>query len=169
VWWLVAPQNPLKDPREYAAYAERLEQVAGIAKHPRFIVSDLENRWGTETTAELLDRLSVARQQARFVWIMGADSFATLHEWHHWTDIAESIPLAFLARPGYSIRALDSRAALRYATRRVAIEDARTLPFRQPPAWTFIPMPLRTESSTEIRRSRRGLTKSPEPERAASS
>ena len=55
---------------------------------------------------------------------MGADSFADLHQWHNWTYIAKTVPLAFLARPGYSIRALKSPAALRYAACRVPNEDA---------------------------------------------
>src|SRR4051794_31869404 len=42
IWWLVAPQNPLKEPGAYAAYEERLVQVREIATHPRFVVSDIE-------------------------------------------------------------------------------------------------------------------------------
>jgi nicotinate-nucleotide adenylyltransferase len=66
-------------------------------------------------------------KRGRFVWIMGADSFADLHRWNNWTFIAETIPLAFLARPGYSIRALKSPAALRYADCRLPNEDAAML------------------------------------------
>jgi nicotinate-nucleotide adenylyltransferase len=90
-------------------------------------------------------------KQANFIWIMGADSFANLHKWHNWTDIAQALPLAFLARPGYSIRALSGRAALRYAARRVKTDQAAKLVTRMTPAWVFLPMPLRPESSTAIR------------------
>jgi nicotinate-nucleotide adenylyltransferase len=82
---------------------------------------------------------------------MGADSFAHLHLWNDWTDIPETIPLAILARPGFSMRALESPAALRYENRRIASDKARELPGSPPPAWCFIPMPLRGESSTAIR------------------
>jgi len=90
-------------------------------------------------------------KQADFVWIMGADSLASLHKWHHWTDIVEALPLASLARPGYSIRALGSRAALRYAASRVKTGEAAKLVTQKSPAWVFLPMPLRPESSTAIR------------------
>ena len=85
---------------------------------------------------------------------MGADSFANLHNWNDWIDIPETLPLAFLARPGYSIRALSGRAAIRYAQSRLPTATAAALPDCPPPAWVFLPMPLRPESSTDIRRRR---------------
>lgn len=154
IWWLVAPQNPLKDPADYAGYEERLRQVRRVARHPRFIVSDIERELGTSTTAGLLRQLAPVMQRGHFVWIMGADSFADLHRWNDWIAIAESIPLAFLARPGYSIRALYSPAALRYAEYRLPNEDAARLADMKPPAWVFVPMPLRRESSSAIRQRR---------------
>jgi nicotinate-nucleotide adenylyltransferase len=151
VWWLVSPQNPLKDPSETAAYNKRLAFTRKIAKHPRFVVTDLERQINSRNTAETLLALKGAMKTADFIWIMGADSFANLHRWHNWTDIVEALPLAFLARPGYSIRALRGRAALRYAGSRVATDHAARLVSHRNPAWVFLPMPLRPESSTAIR------------------
>ena len=84
---------------------------------------------------------------------MGADSFANLHRWHDWLEIAETLPLAVLARPGYSLRALGGPAATRFDNAAGA-EPARAAPgaTMKPPAWCFIPMPLRPESSTAIRK-----------------
>jgi nicotinate-nucleotide adenylyltransferase len=155
IWWLVAPQNPLKDPAGYADYEERLKQVRRVARHPRFIVSDLEREFGTTTTASFLRKLAPAMAKGHFVWIMGADSFADLHRWNDWASIVRTVPLAFLARPGYSIRALNSPAALRYGAYRLPNADAALLPETRPPAWVFVPMPLRGESSTAIRTGRR--------------
>jgi nicotinate-nucleotide adenylyltransferase len=151
VWWLVAPQNPLKDPGETAAYTKRLAATKRIARHPRFVVTDLERQANSHNTAETLLALKGAMKQAHFIWIMGADSFANLHRWHNWTDIAEALPLAFLARPGYSIRALHGRAAIRYAAHRLPSDHAARLVAHKTPAWVFLPMPLRPESSTAIR------------------
>jgi nicotinate-nucleotide adenylyltransferase len=151
VWWLVSPQNPLKDPNETGEYDDRLRFTKHIAKHPRFVVTDIEHQVNSHNTAETLLALDYTMKQANFIWIMGADSFANLHRWHNWTDIAEALPLAFLARPGYSIRALSGRAALRHATRRVRTDQAAKLVTRMTPAWVFLPMPLRPESSTAIR------------------
>ena len=155
VWWLVSPQNPLKDPAETDEFATRLARTRLMAQHPRFIVTGIEKALGTRTTAAMLARLGAMLRRGRFVWIMGADSFAGLHRWHDWTDIAEALPLAVLARPGYSVRALNGLAAQRYGARRVGLEQAARLPFRRAPAWVFVPMPLHGESSTAIRQARR--------------
>jgi nicotinate-nucleotide adenylyltransferase len=151
VWWIVSPQNPLKDASQYADYGSRLKAVGMVAAHPQFRVSDVENRLGAHTTAELLAALAPALKRGCFVWLMGADSFADLHRWHDWTDIAAAVPFAVLARPGYSLSALQSPAAIRYEDRRIPTAKCSALPCAKPPAWTFIPMPLRRESSTVIR------------------
>jgi nicotinate-nucleotide adenylyltransferase len=151
VWWLVSPQNPLKDPGVTGEYGKRLAAAKRIARHPRFVVTDLERQARAHNTAETLGALSGQLKRASFIWIMGADSFANLHRWHHWTDIAAALPLAFLARPGYSIRALNSRAAIRYAAARIPTDHAARLVGHKTPAWVFLPMPLRPESSTAIR------------------
>jgi nicotinate-nucleotide adenylyltransferase len=155
VWWLVSPQNPLKPAHDYSDYEERLAHTRKIARHPRFAVTDLERGLGTRTTAETLAALKNVLGRGRFVWIMGADSFANLHRWNDWTDIPEALPLAILARPGYSQRALGGPASLRYLGRRVPAEEAQRLADAEPPAWCFIPMPLRPESSTAIRNATR--------------
>jgi len=156
VWWLVSPQNPLKDPGETGEYAGRLAYARRIARHPRFVVSDVENQFSSRNTAQTLDRLAPALRRGRFVWIMGADSFADLHRWHDWLEIPATLPLAILARPGYSLRALGGPAATRFDAAQVPSEFAPHLVDCRPPAWVFIPMPLRPESSTAIRSRRRG-------------
>lgn len=155
VWWLVSPQNPLKDPSETDEYGKRIAYTRRIARHPRFIVSGLEEQINTRYTAQTLEALTGAFRRGHFVWIMGADSLANLHRWHHWTDIMESLPIAVLARPGYSVRALQSPAATRFAAARVPVHLAAALPLRKPPAFAFVTMPLRKESSTAIRKRRK--------------
>ena len=152
VWWLVSPQNPLKDPGETGEYAARLAYTKQIARHPRFVVSDIEKRMGSRATAETLAGLAPLLARAHFVWIMGADSFADLHRWHDWLEIPAALPLAVLARPGYSLRALGGPAATRFDNAQVPTDLAPQLPAMKTPAWCFIPMPLRPESSTAIRK-----------------
>lgn len=152
VWWLVSPQNPLKDPSETGEYAARLAYTGQVAKHPRFVITDIERQMGARTTAETLRGLRPLLGRAHFVWIMGADSFANLHRWHDWLEIPETLPLAVLARPGFSLRALGGPAATRFAEAQIPANLAPKLVTATPPAWCFIPMPLRPESSTAIRR-----------------
>lgn len=154
VWWMVSPQNPLKDPSETGEYAARLSYTRKIARHPRFQVTDIEKQMASRTTAETLRRLAPVLRRGKFVWIMGADSFANLHRWHDWLEIVETLPLAVLARPGFSLRALGGPAATRFAEAQLPTREAQRLAGMKPPAWCFIPMPLRPESSTAIRRAR---------------
>src|SRR5687768_13020580 len=82
VWWLVSPQNPLKNPCDTSDFAERLIAARALVRHPRVLVTDLEQRLGTRTTAEMLEAMDPILRRGRFVWIMGADSFAGLHHWN---------------------------------------------------------------------------------------
>ncbi len=157
VWWLVSPQNPLKDTKETGEYKTRLAFTKNIARHPRFVVTDIEGQIHSRNTSQTLQAINTALSQAHFVWIMGADSFRDLQRWRRWSFIAQTVPLAILARPGYSVRALGSQAAYRYAKYRVANERAGVFATHTSPAWVFISMPLRQESSTEIRRRRKAV------------
>lgn len=156
VWWLVSPQNPLKDTKETGEYSARLSYAQKIAHHPRFSITDLEHQIHARNTDQTLLALGTALKSAHFVWIMGADSFKDLDRWKNWARIANTLPIAILARPGYSMRALGGQAANRYAWARLPNEKAGLLASRKPPAWVFISMPLRKESSTAIRKRRKG-------------
>ena len=151
VWWLVSPQNPLKDTKETGEYEARLAYAKQIAIHPHFKVTNLEKQIHSRNTAQTLGALKQAMTKAHFVWIMGADSFRDLDRWHDWTHIIETLPIAVLARPGYSVRALGGQAALRYRKYRISNEQSGLLATGHAPAWVFISMPLRPESSTAIR------------------
>jgi nicotinate-nucleotide adenylyltransferase len=156
VWWLVSPQNPLKDPAITDEYGKRLAYTKRIAKHPRFKVTDIEQQLGTRYTEETLEKLKAIAGDAQFVWIMGADSLASLHRWHHWLDIVDMVPFAVLARPGYNMRAMRGLAATRLSQWRVTVPSA--VVGAKCPVWTFVTMPLRSESSTAIRKRRQPKT-----------
>jgi nicotinate-nucleotide adenylyltransferase len=122
-------------------------------------VSDVEQRLGTRTTAETLAALSPMLAQGRFVWIMGADSFAGLHRWNQWREIPARLPLAVCDRPGWSLAALSSPAARLLAHHRLPSAEAPLLCDARPPAWVFLNLRRRNESSTRIRQS----TEAPPP------
>lgn len=151
VWWLVSPQNPLKDPKETGGFGERLAAARRIARDPRFLVLDLEARSGARTTAQTLATLAPLLARGRFVWIMGADSFAGLHRWNDWREIPARLPLAVCDRPGWSMAALNSPAARALARFRLPQARARALPDRPPPAWVFLTQRHWGVSSTAIR------------------
>ncbi len=151
VWWLVSPQNPLKDSRDTRDFNDRLAHATELAANPRLVVTGMEAELGTRTTAQTFAALAPMFAHSRFVWIMGADSFADLHHWNDWRQIPATLPLAVFARPGWTRAALSSPAARLLSGRRLDAADAGLLADTAAPAWCFLNMPLRTESSTAIR------------------
>ncbi len=151
VWWLVAPQNPLKPVSGMAPFAERLAAAARFMHDRRVRVLDLEARLGTRFTADTVIALQRFFPKTRFVWLMGADNLAQIRRWERWTEIFSRVPIAVLARPTYCLRGLAELAARRYARYRVAPEEARSLADRAAPAWVFLPIRLDPSSASEIR------------------
>jgi nicotinate-nucleotide adenylyltransferase len=141
----------LKDPTHTEDFRERMVLARTIAAHPRFMVSDFEKRAGSRITAETLHALKPVLNRGRFVWIMGADSLAGLHHWRHWKELPRTLPLLVIDRPGWTFRALSSPAAHYLAPWRLKESDAALLPELRPPAWVFLTLPRRKESSTAIR------------------
>lgn len=150
VWWLVSPGNPIKS-RGPADLDTRLGRARALMDHPRVEVTSIEADLGTTITADTLARLRAIYPDARFVWIMGADNLANLHRWFRWHEVMQSVPVGVLARPGSVLSAPLSQAAFLYRHNRVSAKDAQSLPLRPAPAWCYLPMPLRHESSTDLR------------------
>jgi nicotinate-nucleotide adenylyltransferase len=148
VWWLVAPQNPLKPIQGMAPFATRLAQAERSCGHPLIRVTGIEAHLGTRYTADSLQALQRRFPKLVFVWLMGADNLQQLPRWRKWTRLFATVPVAVLARPTYSLRALAGPAALRYARR-------RTRPGRlaqaKLPAWCFLFAREHPASATAIR------------------
>jgi len=150
VWWLVSPGNPLKA-EPPAPLTQRLLQARALMQHPRVVVTDIEARLGTRTTAATLARLQAIYPGVRFVWLMGADNLAQFHRWERWQRIMRHVPIGVLARPGVGLAARLSRAARIYARARVSDVEARGLGRLHAPAWCLVDVPLMKHSSSAIR------------------
>ncbi len=151
VWWLVSPQNPLKDASQTADYDRRFAAAVRAAQHPRIRVTDFEQRHNTRYTIDTLRALDRAYPAHRFVWLMGADNLAGFHQWRNWRQIARTVPIAVIDRPGNATRALASPAAQQLARYRLDEGDLTLIGKTTPPAWVFLTGPLSPLSSTEIR------------------
>ncbi len=150
VWWLVSPGNPLKE-HGPAPMAERIARARAVMDHPRVDISDAEARLGTRFTAETLERLIALYPGVRFVWLMGADNLAQFHRWQRWEWIIGAVPIGIFARPGSRLAARGARAAEEYAPYRVPAEAAQLLSLCEAPAWCFLDVPMRSQSSSAIR------------------
>lgn len=152
VWWLVSPQNPLKQASELEAYATRYAFAAALANHPRIRVLDLEQREGLYYTIDTIDFLRRHYQDTDFVWLMGADNLAGFHRWRAWRRIAALVPIAVLDRSPYGLRALHQRFARSYAPMRMPERQARQLAGHAAPCWVYLSIPRHPLSSTQLRK-----------------
>jgi nicotinate-nucleotide adenylyltransferase len=151
IWWLVAPQNPLKPTAGMGELPTRIAAAKALAKHDKRIrVLDLEARLGTHFTADTLAALQKRWPRIDFVWLMGADNLAQIRQWKNWRSIFARVPIAVFARPTYCHKALAGLAAQRFSRARV-IRETRRFGEIRPPVWMFLPVKLDFHSATAIR------------------
>ena len=110
VWWLVSPGNPLKARKDMAPLAARLASARAMSRGAPIRATAVERELGTRYTVDTLRALLRRYPRRRFVWLMGADNLAQFHRWRRWRDIARTMPIAVIARPGYDGAALASPA-----------------------------------------------------------
>jgi nicotinate-nucleotide adenylyltransferase len=154
VWWIVSPGNPLKTHAGLPSIEARMAQAIDVSAHPRIVVTGFEAGLGSPYTAQTLTYLRQRFPAVHFVWLMGADNLAQVHRWRDWRQIFAAMPVAVLDRPGWRHRALASPAGSQLAHRQRPERAARGLALADPPAWTFLSIPLSSLSSTELRRQR---------------
>lgn len=151
VWWLVAPQNPLKSTSGMAPLQARLVEARTMARHPRIRVTDVETRLGTRYTVDTLAKLVGRYRSCCFVWLMGADNLQQIHRWKDWTQIFHLLPIAVFDRPTYTYGALAAKAARRFARQRQRESASHLLALAPTPAWMFVHHRLNPISATAIR------------------
>jgi nicotinate-nucleotide adenylyltransferase len=155
VWLLVSPGNPLKPQAGMAPLAMRLAGARRIADGRRVLATAIEARLGTRFTIDTVRVLLRRFPRVRFVWLMGADIPSQLPRWRRWQEMLRRIPVAVLPRPGYTRRALASRAAQRMRHARRPEREAAMLP-GDAPGWVLLSAPQNAVSATAIRAGDKG-------------
>lgn len=155
VWLIVTPGNPLKSHAELAPLAERVEAARALTANPRIHVTAFEAEHDFRYTIDTLLWLSHACEGTRFVWIMGADNLVQFDQWERWEEIARLMPMAVYARPGSTLRATASRAAIALKKYRLPEADAELLAGRDAPAWVYLHGVTSKQSSSAIRARRK--------------
>ena len=152
VWWLITPQNPMKLLTEMAPLKERIEVARNLTRNkPRILVTEIEDIINTKYTADTLKHIIKQYPKFRFIWLMGADNLSQISEWERWASIFYTMPVAVFARPTYSLQALNSVAANIFADQRIPAQKAIKLAKMKPPIWTFLLVPQKSLSATQIR------------------
>lgn len=150
VWWLISPQNPLKNADDMAPYDKRFSSAQKIAQHPRIMVSDIENQLGTRYSVDTVSRLQQRFPNVQFVWLMGADNLADLHLWKCWQYFCRIVPIAVFDRAPFSHRAQYSKAA--GYMHKFRLRNSQIQRGWKTPALLFVPMRRNPVSSTALRK-----------------
>ena len=91
VWFVVSPQNPLKEKESLLADYHRLALVEqAISDNPQYKASSIEFKLPKPSyTINTLTHLKEKYPEREFVLIMGADNLQTLHKWKNYGQILE--------------------------------------------------------------------------------
>ncbi len=151
VWWLVTPQNPIKEETplsldERTHLCERL-----TASHPKIIVSDIEAELNTAITYFTIQKLKRRYPKTNFVWISGMDNALGLHKWNHWRDLLSEICMVHLTRN--PARSLVKSCPLRMyePQKHVVIDHGGRLPLDSGTTYWMMQKKMVNISSTAIR------------------
>jgi len=128
VWWLVSPGNPLKSEAEMAPLAARFSSARRQARRSRIRPTVIESLLGTRYTIDTLRAIRRRYPHLDFIWIMGGDNLGQFHQWRRWRDIARTMAIAVVTRPGYDGQA-HGTVAMAWLRRYVR-------PARQAKTWT---------------------------------
>jgi nicotinate-nucleotide adenylyltransferase len=137
VWWLVSPQNPLKP--KSSSYAKRMKSAQAQAHGPRMVVTDIEKRLNCAYTYETLRELRRLYPGVQFFLVMGADNLANFKKWRNWREVADSVPVVIVSRPGFGAKQR----------------------FRAPRGWIFLTARHHMQSSTALRARKRPAVAKP--------
>lgn len=151
VWWLVTPQNPIKD-ESPLPLKERMRLSKDLVKHPKIIISTIEDELGTNITYDTIKKLKRYYSKTNFVWISGMDNALGLHEWNHWQDLLSEICMVHLTRS--PARTLVKQCPLRMyePQNHVFIDKAGHLPLDPGTTYWMMQKKMVNISSTEIRK-----------------
>ena len=145
VWWLVSPGNPLKDAP--TPFAGRLAGARRVARHPRLIVTNIEQQLGTHYTVDTVAALRRRFPQLHFCWLMGSDNLKDFHRWRDWRRIAKLVPLVVVQRPGSILAAVNAQPIRRHGARRTG----KTAALPPPPAIIVLDGARDPQSATHLR------------------
>ena len=101
LWFVLSPQNPLKNPDELWSNEKRFELLkSAIEKHSKMSICTIE--WGMPTpsyTIDTLKKMSEIYPNTVFSIIMGADNLEHIERWKSFEDILNAYKIFVYPRP----------------------------------------------------------------------
>lgn len=106
VWFVVSPQNPLKESKSLLNEYHRLHLVnLAIKDNPKLSASDIEFRLPKPSyTIDTLTYLQEQFPKNSFSVIMGSDSFQNIHRWKNFELLLKNYPVIIYDRPAFQIK-----------------------------------------------------------------
>jgi nicotinate-nucleotide adenylyltransferase len=106
MWFIVSPQNPLKESKTLLNEFDRLHLVRLATQDDnRIKYSDIEfNLPKPSYTSNTLTFLSEKYHEHQFSIIMGSDSYQNLDKWKNYETIINNYPVYVYKREGYEIK-----------------------------------------------------------------
>lgn len=119
LWFVVSPQNPLKEKRNLLKDYHRLEMVRlAIEDDDRFRASDIEFKLPTPSyTIDTLAYLEEKHPGKEFQLVMGTDGLRTFHKWKHADLLVQKYHRLIYPRP-------DERKGLSMELKNATLVDA---------------------------------------------
>jgi nicotinate-nucleotide adenylyltransferase len=101
VWFVVSPQNPLKNKETLLADHHRLYMAQlAIGDNSRIKTSDIEFKLPVPSyTIDTLAYLNEKYAKNKFCLVMGEDNLYTLHKWKNASKLATEYPIYVYPRP----------------------------------------------------------------------
>lgn len=97
IWWLVSPQNPLKE--KSTPFQKRLQMTQKFVDHPKMLACDIETHFNIKYTQQTVLKLKKHFSKTQFHWIAGMDNTKSFHHWQGWKTLLADIPFTFMNRP----------------------------------------------------------------------
>lgn len=105
IWFLVTPQNPMKEKNELADENDRFEMVKqALASYPKLVVSNFEFTLPRPSySISTLDKLKETYPENTFSLIIGADNWELFDRWKDFESILEKYKIFVYPRLDYRI------------------------------------------------------------------
>mgnify|MGYP001327974480 CR=1 FL=1 len=106
VWFVISPQNPLKEKKSLLDQHHRLMTIRmDVGDNPKLFPSDIELKLDQPSyTIDTLVHLKEKYSQHEFSLIMGSDSLQNFHRWKNYEKILKDYSIYVYPRPGIEIK-----------------------------------------------------------------
>jgi nicotinate-nucleotide adenylyltransferase len=116
VWFIVSPQNPLKEKNSLLADHHRLAMAnIAVEDDPRFRASNIEFHLPQPSfTIDTLTYLAEKHPEKEFVLICGSDNLTSFSKWKNYEELLNRYQLYIYPRPNTEASAFDSHPHIHF-------------------------------------------------------